>query len=59
MPKINWWKAAAFLKPGGTDSSARRTDNDDDDDMPGPSASAVVGWLPFLKPQQTTRLQPA
>lgn len=59
MPTFDWRKAAQRFRAKARGKVARRDDDDDDDDMPTPTASAVVGWLPFLRPQGMTQLTPA
>ncbi|MFO0671640.1 MAG: hypothetical protein U0235_18755 [Polyangiaceae bacterium] len=59
MPTFDWLKAAQRFRAKTLGKVSRRDDDDDDDDMPTPTASAVVGWLPFLKPQGASQLAPA
>lgn len=57
---IDWIKTAERFRAITRGKATRpEDDNDDDDDMPGPSAGATVGWLPFFNPRGTTQLQPA
>lgn len=52
-------KAAQRFRAKNRSKSARSDeDDDDDDDLPGPTASAVVGWLPFLTQPKRVQFQP-
>jgi hypothetical protein len=49
---FNWLKTTELFWGKNRGKSARPPEeDDDDDDLPGPSAGATVGWLPFLKPR--------
>jgi hypothetical protein len=57
---LDWLKTAERFRAMTRGKAARpEDDDDDDDDLPGPTASAVVGWLPFFHPKGSTQLQPA